>query len=56
MLLSVGKFDPYYYKVSQVLLLLVGTGLLAIHGNDEAGIFIRSNLRRLGVSLKYITG
>ncbi|XP_065899706.1 bifunctional ribokinase/ribose-5-phosphate isomerase A-like [Dysidea avara] len=33
----------------------VDTGLLAIHGNDEAGTFIRSNLRRLGVSLKYIT-
>ena len=39
----------------KILYFTVNTGLLAIHGNDEAGTFIRSHLRQLGVSLKYIT-
>lgn len=38
----------------KALFVTVDTGLLAIHGNDEAGTFIRSHLKQLGVSLKYI--
>ena len=39
-----------------VLLGLVPSGMLAFQGNDEQGVFIRTNLKKMGVTPKFIKG
>ena len=34
----------------------VPTGLLALQGQDELGVFIRKNLKKLGVTTEFIKG
>ena len=34
----------------------VPTGLLALQGNDEQGHFIRTGLKKMGVSTQFIKG
>ena len=35
---------------------IVHTGLLALQGKDELGKYLRSNLKKLGVSTEFIKG
>ena len=34
----------------------VPTGLLALQGQDDLGLFIRNNLKKLGVATEFIQG
>ena len=34
----------------------VPTGLLALQGQDDLGVFIRNNLKKLGVTTEFIKG
>lgn len=34
----------------------VSTGLLALQGQDDLGVFIRNNVKKLGVTTEFIRG
>ena len=47
-------FISNYIYASFFLYLLVPTGLLALQGEDETGIFLRKGLQRLAVSVDFL--
>ena len=47
-------FTSNYIYVSFFLYVLVPTGLLALQGEDETGIFLRKGLQRLAVSVEFL--